>query len=181
MNPLLIGAGMISFAGVVVPYDAMQPFWRYWLYYLNPFHYLFGGLMAPVVWNVQVECLPNELTSFRVPDGQTCGEYMADFLSSNAGYVDDPDATGSCNYCAYSTGAEYAQGFNINEEYYGWRDVSVNATCECVERVALTCLADWNHGTFLRLLLRTRVFDDEAEEQEDEERSFRVGFKRKTS
>jgi ABC-type multidrug transport system permease subunit len=124
MNPVLIGAGMVSFCGVVVPYDAMQPFWKYWLYYLDPFHYLFGGLMGPIIWDVKVECRPEEFTSFNVPDGQTCGEYVADFLSANAGYVASPNATGSCDYCAYSTGAEYAKTFNLREEYYGWRDVS---------------------------------------------------------
>lgn len=125
MNPLLIGAGLVSFAGVVVPYSQMQPFWKYWLYWLDPFHYLVGGLFGTVVWDVQVQCRPDEFTVFEVPSGQTCGEYMAGFLSSNAGYVADPSDRGSCSYCAYATGAEYAQTFNLKEEYYAWRDVSV--------------------------------------------------------
>ena len=124
MNPVLIGAGLISFCGVVVPYDAMQPFWKFWLYYLDPFHYLVGGLLGPVIWDVDVKCHQDELTSINAPVGQTCGEYMAEFLSQNAGYVTNPNDTGSCGYCAYSTGAQYAKTFNINEKYYGWRDVS---------------------------------------------------------
>lgn len=124
MNPLLLGAGMISFCGVVMPYAAMQPFWKYWIYYLDPFRYLFGGLLGPIIWDVQVSCNPEEFTSFNAPDGQTCGEYMADFLSTNAGYVADLNATENCQYCAYSTGADYAKTFNLQEEYYGWRDVS---------------------------------------------------------
>jgi ABC-type multidrug transport system permease subunit len=123
-NPIVVGAGLISFCGVVVPYAAMQPFWRYWLYYLDPFSYLVGGLLGPVIWDVQVHCQPDELTSFSAPGGQTCGEYMAEFLSSNAGYITDPNATGSCSYCPYTTGADYAKTFNMREEYYGWRDVS---------------------------------------------------------
>ena len=125
MNPLLIGAGLISFCGVVVPYAQMQPFWKFWLYYLDPFNYLVGGLFGPIIWDVKVECHLSELTSFNAPDGQTCGQYMADFLSENAGYITDSDATGSCSYCPYSTGADYARTFNLNEEYYGWRDVSI--------------------------------------------------------
>ncbi|KAJ4183507.1 hypothetical protein NW755_009542 [Fusarium falciforme] len=139
MNPVLIGAGMVSFCGVVVPYDAMQPFWKYWLYYLDPFHYLFGGLMGPIIWDVKVECRPEEFTSFNVPDGQTCGEYVADFLSANAGYVASPNATGSCDYCAYSTGAEYAKTFNLREEYYGWRDTGITALF-CISSYALVFL-----------------------------------------
>ncbi|KAM5381157.1 hypothetical protein ACJZ2D_003073 [Fusarium nematophilum] len=139
MNPLLIGAGMISFCGVVVPYDAMQPFWKYWLYYLDPFHYLFGGLMGPIIWDVEVKCRPEEFTSFKVPDGQTCGEYMADFLGGNPGYVADANATGMCDYCAYSTGAEYARTFNMREEYYGWRDTGITALF-CISSYALVFL-----------------------------------------
>ncbi|KAM0434008.1 hypothetical protein ACHAPT_003952 [Fusarium lateritium] len=139
MNPVLIGAGMVSFCGVVVPYDAMQPFWKYWLYYLDPFHYLFGGLMGPIIWDVKVECRPEEFTSFNVPDGQTCGEYVADFLSVNAGYVADVNATGSCDYCAFSTGAEYAKTFNLREEYYGWRDTGITALF-CISSYALVFL-----------------------------------------
>lgn len=126
MNPVLLGAGLISFAGIVVPYSQIQSFWKYWIYWLDPFNYLFGGLFAPVVWGVQVTCKAEEYTTFGVPSGQTCGEYMADFLSTGTGYVKDPAATGSCSYCQYSTGAEYAQTFNYKEEYYGWRDVSTS-------------------------------------------------------
>jgi hypothetical protein len=55
---------------------------------------------------------------------------MASFLSSNAGYVSDPSANGSCSYCPYSTGAEYAKTFNINEAYYPWRDVSYDPNAD---------------------------------------------------
>ena len=88
------------------------------------FTYLVGGLLEPIVWDVQVECTKSELTSITLPSNQTCGEYMADFLAENAGYVTDPSSADSCSYCVYSTGADYARTFNINESYYGWRDVS---------------------------------------------------------
>jgi ABC-type multidrug transport system permease subunit len=125
-NPLLIGCGLISFCGVVVPYTAMQPFWKYWLYYLDPFHYLVGGLLGTILWDVQVKCKPEELTTFDPPLGQTCGGYMADFLGSNAGYIENGNATAACRYCPYETGADYAKMFNLNEKYYAWRDVSDN-------------------------------------------------------
>lgn len=133
MNPLIIGCGMISFCGVVVPYTLMQPFWKYWLYYLDPFKYLVGGLFGTVIWDVQVKCKPQELTSFDPPSGLTCGEYMSDFLASNNGYLENMNATSQCQYCPYSTGAEYAKTFNLNEEYYAWRDVRVFPvnTCGC--------------------------------------------------
>jgi ABC-type multidrug transport system permease subunit len=114
----------VSFCGVVVPYAAMQPFWKYWLYYLDPFNYLIGGLLGTIVWDVQVKCKSEEFTSFNPPAGQTCGGYMADFLGSNTGYVENGNATSACRYCPYETGADYARTFNLNEKYYAWRDVS---------------------------------------------------------
>ncbi|EAQ84120.1 hypothetical protein CHGG_10524 [Chaetomium globosum CBS 148.51] len=121
-NPLLLGCGLVSFCGVVVPYTAMPAFWKYWLYYLDPFRYLVGGLLGTLLWEVQVKCKPDEFTSFNPPTGQTCGVYMADFLASNAGYVENANSTTSCQYCPYATGGEYAQVFNLNEKYYAWRD-----------------------------------------------------------
>ena len=35
-NPVIIGAGMINFCGVVVPYNQIVAFWRYWIYWINP-------------------------------------------------------------------------------------------------------------------------------------------------
>jgi len=123
MNPVLIGAGLISFCGVVVPYSQMQPFWRYWIYYLDPFTYLVGGLLGEVLWDVKVKCEPSEYVKFSAPAGQTCGAYMADFLSSQTGYLLDANATGTCSFCQYSHGADYAKTFNLREKYYSWRDV----------------------------------------------------------
>ncbi|KAL4778651.1 ABC-2 type transporter-domain-containing protein [Aspergillus varians] len=127
MNPIVIGAGMISFCGVVVPYASMQPFWRYWMYYLDPFTYLVGGLLTEVLWDVEVQCQPSEYLQFNAPAGQSCGEYMADFLAENAGYLLDANATSTCSFCQYSTGADYARTFNLEEKYYGWRDTGITA------------------------------------------------------
>ena len=126
-NPLLIGAGLITFCGVVVPYGEMQPFWRYWLYYLDPFNYLVGGLFGTVIWDVKVECAASEYTVFDPPAGETCATYMSSFLDSNAGYVANGNATSSCQYCAYSTGGDYAKTFNLNAKYYAWRDTGITA------------------------------------------------------
>lgn len=126
MNPVLLGAGLVSFCGVVVPYSQMQPFWRYWIYYLDPFTYLVGGLLGKVLWDVKVKCQPSEYITFTAPSSQTCGEYMANFLSSQAGYLLDSNSTGTCSFCQYATGADYEKTFNIKEKYYAWRDVSLS-------------------------------------------------------
>lgn len=123
-NPVLIGCGLILFSGVLVPYAEMQAFWRYWLYYLDPFSYLIGALATPVIWDVAVKCLESELTYIPLPSNQTCGEYMSDFLLENTGYVVDASSETSCAYCQYTTGADYLKSVNVEARYYGWRDVS---------------------------------------------------------
>ncbi|SPO01569.1 probable pleiotropic drug resistance proteins (PDR1-15), ABC superfamily [Cephalotrichum gorgonifer] len=146
MNPLLLGAGLVSFCGVVAPYDKIPPFWRYWMYYLDPFNYLVGGLLGTIIWDVKVHCSPEELTSFEPLGGQSCGQYMADFFGSNAGYVENPDAMSGCLYCPYTTGADYAKTFNLREEYYAWRDTGITA---------LFCLSSYGL-VFLMMKLRSK-------------------------
>lgn len=48
MNPIIIG--LVSFYGVVVTYAQIPTFWRSWIYWLDPFSYLIGGLLTKVVW-----------------------------------------------------------------------------------------------------------------------------------
>ncbi|KAF1817636.1 hypothetical protein P152DRAFT_470035 [Eremomyces bilateralis CBS 781.70] len=139
LNPVIIGAVLINFCGVVVPYDQIVVFWRYWIYYLNPFSYLVGGLLAALLWDVPVNCKGSELTDIPLPSGQTCGEYMSAFLGNNAGYIVDGNSTSSCQYCPYKAGAEYAQTFNLKAKYYGWRDVGITALF-CIASYGLVVL-----------------------------------------
>ncbi|KAK6197215.1 hypothetical protein LQW54_010831 [Pestalotiopsis sp. IQ-011] len=63
-NPIVLGAALVNFCGVIVPYSQIQPFWRYWMYYLDPFTYLVGGILEPISWDVQVDCKSSELTEY---------------------------------------------------------------------------------------------------------------------
>ncbi|KAI0401483.1 putative ABC multidrug transporter [Xylaria palmicola] len=145
-NPLIVGT-LIQYCGVFVPYSHITPFWRYWLYYLNPFNYLVGGLLVPVAWDTEVICKASELTTVPLPPDTTCGEYMGQFLSRYPGYVTDEGNTTMCSYCPYSTGADFLRTLNFNERYYGWRDVGITALF-CISSYALV---------FLMMRLRTKA------------------------
>ena len=99
------------------------------MYYVNPSTWWIGGILSAVLTHIPVQCKPGEATAFPSPPGQTCGEYAADFLrSSGAGYIIDPQATGSCGYCPYSSGEEYLRTINIGRgQLLGdkWRDFGV--------------------------------------------------------
>jgi ABC-type multidrug transport system ATPase subunit len=124
VNPFILGAIFINFAGVLVPYSNLNNFWKYWMYWLDPFKYLIEGLLTQPLYAVKVECLESELSTFNPPSNMSCGAYMADFLSSHGGYLVDPQAKDSCSYCKYSSGGDYAKTFNLNANFYGWRGVS---------------------------------------------------------
>ncbi|WVF72570.1 hypothetical protein IAT40_007387 [Kwoniella sp. CBS 6097] len=126
VNPLLIGV-LVTFCGVLVPYPQITTFWRYWLYWINPFNYLIGGLVSRIVWNIDVQCAEEEFGVFDPPQGQTCGQYMQTFLSSNPGYLQDPSATSQCKYCSYSKGYEYLATLNLTDKLDGWRDIGITA------------------------------------------------------
>jgi ATP-binding cassette subfamily G (WHITE) protein 2 (SNQ2) len=98
LNSVPLGL-MASFAGILLPYPQIPAWWRYWIYYLDPWSYILGGKVFFINWNVNITCDESEFNIVQPNAGQTCGAYLNDFLSSAAGYVDNPDATADCAYC----------------------------------------------------------------------------------
>ncbi|UZJ56260.1 hypothetical protein CBS101457_005580 [Exobasidium rhododendri] len=127
VNPLVIGT-LVSFCGVLVPYAQIQEFWRYWIYYLNPFNYLMGSLLVFSTWFQEVTCDASEFALFDTPDGQTCASYLASYLNSSEGSAANlinPEATSGCRVCEYTQGSDYLKTINLNDYYYGWRDAAI--------------------------------------------------------
>jgi ABC-type multidrug transport system permease subunit len=126
VNPLIIGI-LVNFCGVLVPYQQIQPFWRYWLYYINPFNYLIGSLLVFTTWDQPVVCTEQELAIFPPAGNQSCGEYLAEYMQGMGSLSNllNPDATDQCRVCQYSDGTGYLKTLNLNEWYYGWRDVGL--------------------------------------------------------
>jgi ATP-binding cassette, subfamily G (WHITE), member 2, SNQ2 len=118
---------MITFAlfcGVTIPAPQMPRFWRVWLYELDPFTRLIGGMVTTALHELPVKCATGELNPFTAPPGQTCGEYMEPFFAAGgAGYLVD-NATSACQYCAYRVGDQFYQplGFDYDAR---WRDLGI--------------------------------------------------------
>jgi ATP-binding cassette, subfamily G (WHITE), member 2, SNQ2 len=127
-NPLFIGI-LVSFCGVLVPYSQLTTFWKYWMYYLNPFNYLMGSLLTFTVFDAEVKCKPNELAIFDTPGNQTCAQYLAEYLQGMGSRSNllNPDATSGCEVCQYRNGADYLYTLNLKDYYYGWRDAAIVA------------------------------------------------------
>ncbi|ATY64183.1 ABC multidrug [Cordyceps militaris] len=128
VNPLIIGV-LVSFCGVLVPYAQIQPFWRYWMYYLNPFNYLMGSILTFTMWGNEVQCKESEFARFDPPTGQTCGQYLDSYLHSqgpgSVANLVNADATSDCKVCTYTAAQDYLRTLNLNEYYYGWRDAGI--------------------------------------------------------
>jgi ABC-type multidrug transport system permease subunit/ABC-type multidrug transport system ATPase subunit len=126
VNPLLIGT-LVSFCGVLVPYGQIQEFWRYWLYYLNPFNYLMGSLLVFADFDWDVQCTEAEFAIFDPPSGQTCAQYLTAWMAGpgERNNLINPDATAGCKVCQYRVGSDYLYTVNLTQYSDGWRDAAI--------------------------------------------------------
>jgi ABC-type multidrug transport system ATPase subunit/ABC-type multidrug transport system permease subunit len=126
VNPLIIGV-LVSFCGVLVPYAQITPFWRYWMYYLNPFNYLMGALLVFTDWDWPIQCTESEFAVFDPPSGQTCAQYLEAWLGGpgSANNLVNGDATADCRVCQYREGKDYLATINLGEHVFGWRDAGI--------------------------------------------------------
>ena len=69
-----------------------------------------------------INCSDKELVTLEPPTGQTCGEFMARYISSRGGYLTNPDASTTCHFCSSRTTDEWmGPTFNIFYQNH-WRD-----------------------------------------------------------
>ncbi|KAI4195627.1 MAG: hypothetical protein LQ350_007098 [Teloschistes chrysophthalmus] len=125
LNPFLVVVFAL-FCGVTVPKPQLPGFWRSWLYQLDPFTRLVGGMVVTELHDLPIHCKPSELSRFTSPTNTTCGEYMQPFFERGGpGYIVD-NATSFCEYCAYKVGDEYYEPLGLD---FGnrWRDLGIFA------------------------------------------------------
>ncbi|KAJ0414050.1 P-loop containing nucleoside triphosphate hydrolase protein [Aspergillus carlsbadensis] len=86
-NPIFLGILVQSY-GALVPYSHIMAFWRYWMYYLNPFNYVMGSILFAV---------------FDPPAGQTCEAYHGDYLQNEGSraLLTNPTTISACRVCQY--------------------------------------------------------------------------------
>ncbi|KAF2452837.1 ABC-2 type transporter-domain-containing protein [Lineolata rhizophorae] len=111
------------FCGVLATPDSMPGFWIF-LYRVSPLSYWISAVLSTGVANVEVTCASNEWTTFRPPGGQTCGDYLADYISRAGGYLLDPEATSNCSYCKMKDTNVFLSGISSD---YGtrWRNFGI--------------------------------------------------------
>ena len=125
LNPWIL-VNFTIMSGVMIPKPNMTHFWRSWMYQLDPYTRTIVSMGTTALHGIQVHCTPEELNSFPIPAGQSCGEYTADFLKTASGYIVNANATEMCSYCAYSVGHEYLEALGMSYHNRG-RDLGILA------------------------------------------------------
>ncbi|KAM0517595.1 hypothetical protein ACHAPS_008073 [Verticillium nonalfalfae] len=109
----LITVLMFSFCGILAGPKVLPGFWIF-MYRVNPFTYFVEGFLGTALANAAAICSDNEYVSFNVPKGSTCGEYMQSYLEIAGGFVEDPDSTGRCRFCAIADTNTFLSGINVD-------------------------------------------------------------------
>ncbi|KAJ5949948.1 hypothetical protein N7454_001532 [Penicillium verhagenii] len=108
----LLFAMTLLFNGVMQTPTALPGFWIF-MYRLSPFTYWVSGMTSTQLHAREITCSSAEMAIFDPPSGQTCGEYLAEYLKTQVGKLQNPDALASCQYCSVSTADEYLSGAEI--------------------------------------------------------------------
>lgn len=115
----------LIFCGVLATPDSFPRFWIF-MYRLSPFTYLVNGMLATALANTEVVCAANELLTFQPPSGQTCAEYMANYISTAGGYLTEAtkNATSDCSFCSISDTNVFLAGVETDYESR-WRNFGI--------------------------------------------------------
>ncbi|KAK0545285.1 ATP-binding cassette transporter snq2 [Tilletia horrida] len=122
-NPFLIIIFSL-FCGVTIPKPNIPGYWRSWLYQLDPFTRLVGGLVVNELDGLEVRCGPGEFAVFDSPPGMTCRDWAGPFVNASGGYLNNPDATSGCQYCQYSLGNDFLPSVGLDTGTRG-RDIGI--------------------------------------------------------
>lgn len=98
----LLFAMSLTFNGVMQSPTALPGFWIF-MYRVSPFTYWISSLVSTMLHGRRVDCSSTETSIFSPPAGQTCQQYLAPYLQTAPGTLQNPNDTRDCRYCSLST------------------------------------------------------------------------------
>ena len=113
----------LIFCGILANPDTFPRFWIF-MYRVSPFTYLATAMISVAVANTNVVCAANELLHFAPLAGQTCGQYMKEYIKMTGGYLVDANATDTCSFCTIDDTNTYLAS---SHAYYSerWRNFAI--------------------------------------------------------
>ncbi|KAL8922410.1 MAG: hypothetical protein Q9172_003566 [Xanthocarpia lactea] len=116
----------LIFCGVLAGPSTLPGFWIF-MYRVSPFTYLINGMLAVGIANTEVECSEIEYSTFNPREGETCAEYLREYIYEPAlrgGYVRNPDATSQCQFCSAQSTNVYLE--QLSSQYSTrWRNFGI--------------------------------------------------------
>ncbi|KAF9076400.1 ABC transporter [Rhodocollybia butyracea] len=117
----LLFSFVLTFNGVLQPFSQLG--WWQWMYHLSPYTYVIEGLLGQAIGKQSITCSDVELVTLEPPSGQTCSQYMSNYINFAGGYLTNPDATSNCHFCSTATTDQFLEAsFNISYAHR-WRDI----------------------------------------------------------
>ncbi|KAM0335679.1 hypothetical protein ACHAQA_000728 [Verticillium albo-atrum] len=104
---------LFCFCGILAGPNTMPGFWIF-MYRVNPFTYFVEGFLGTALANASATCSENEFVVFNAPNGSTCGEYMQSYLDMAGGFIDNPNDTAQCRFCAITETNTFLAGVNVD-------------------------------------------------------------------
>lgn len=84
------------------------------MYRVSPFTYLVSGLLSTSLANADVQCAPFEVrTILQTPSGETCGEYLREYIALAGGAIYNADATENCELCGIATTNQFLASVSV--------------------------------------------------------------------
>uniref|UniRef100_A0A0L0P8N6 Atp dependent transporter multidrug resistance n=1 Tax=Candidozyma auris TaxID=498019 RepID=A0A0L0P8N6_CANAR len=142
---------IVGFSGIVQPVSLMPGFWTF-MNKASPYTYIIQNLVASFLYDREVHCSDKEMAYVSPPEGQTCAQFLGDFIQSAGGYLEEPNSTTQCAYCKYTNANEYL--LTIQTKYSNiWRNVGfycayiVFNICFCLFMYKVIRLSSWKLPT----------------------------------
>ncbi|KAJ5774780.1 CDR ABC transporter [Penicillium paradoxum] len=116
----------LVFCGVLASPSAMPRFWIF-MYRVSPFTYLVSAMLSTGTSGASVVCEDIELLHFEPLSGQTCIEYLNDYIYGTngtppfGGYLIDEKATSDCSFCTVGETDTFLLGVSSKFED-AWRN-----------------------------------------------------------
>ncbi|KUL81851.1 hypothetical protein ZTR_09746 [Talaromyces verruculosus] len=96
----------LLFNGIMQPRNALPHFWRF-MNRVSPLTYYVSGISATALHGRPIHCSDRELSLFDPQVGQTCGQYLHEFLVEAEGNLYNPESSRQCQYCPYKSADQY--------------------------------------------------------------------------
>ncbi|KAF9771008.1 ZEB2-regulated ABC transporter 1 [Fusarium sp. DS 682] len=113
----------LLFCGVLASPSNMPGFWIF-MYRVSPFTYLVSAILSTGLANTQVTCAANEYTKFKPPSGETCYQYLEDYMGKAGGYLLNPNATSECDFCTIKDTNVFLKAMSSSYDHR-WRDFGI--------------------------------------------------------